>query len=151
MPVQYRTVTEFLASLTPDRQAEVHALRELVLSAHPGLIENIKWNSPNYSLSGTDLLTVNVPRKGPVRVILHRGSRIVENKTAVPDFSGDPAGLLTWHSNIRASLSMPAPADLDRNPNPNPDQSPDQALRPYLDRDHARADILKVLRAWLAT
>lgn len=110
MVVQYRTVEEFLAALTPERRAEVDSLRELVRTAHPELVESIKWNSPNYSLDETDLLTVNVPRSGPVRLILHRGTATAEDKSAAPEFDGDPTGLLTWHSNIRASLRMP-PAD----------------------------------------
>ncbi len=135
MPVQYRTITEFLAALTPERRTEVQVLRELVDSAHPGLVENIKWNSPNYSLNGADRLTVNLPRSGPVRLVLHRGSKIAENKTAAPEFSGDPTGLLTWHSNIRASLSMPAPANQD--------------LQGDVDTNRSRADVVAVLRAWL--
>lgn len=128
MAVQFSTVDEFLAALTPERRAEVDALRELVRTAHPELVESIKWNSPNFSLGDTDLLTVNVPRSGPVRLILHRGTTTAEDKSATPEFDGDPTGLLTWHSNIRASLRMP-PADAP---------------------DSARDDVVAVLRAWVA-
>ena len=127
MVVQFSTVDEFLAALTPQRRAEVDSLRELVRMAHPGLDESIKWNSPNYSLGDTDLLTVNVPKSGPVRLILHRGTATAEDKSAAPEFDGDPTGLLTWHSNIRASLRMP-PADAPDGP---------------------RDDVVAVLRAWV--
>jgi Domain of unknown function (DU1801) len=129
MPTQRGTVAEFLAALNPERRAEVEGLREIVRSAHPELVEAVKWNSPNWSLDGADLLTVNVPRSGPVRLILHRGVTTVEDKTAPSTFVGDPDGLLRWHSDIRASLSMPAPDELEG----------------------ARAGMVEVIRSWVET
>ena len=108
MPTQYASVAEFLDALSPQRRSEAEALRSIVTAAHPGLVETIKWNSPNYSLGDTDLLTMNVPRSGALRLILHRGTSHAEDKGAAPEFDSDPTGLLTWHSNIRASLRMPA-------------------------------------------
>ncbi|MEY2849234.1 MAG: hypothetical protein RI885_1901 [Actinomycetota bacterium] len=129
MPTQYSTVTEFLDALDPQRLTEVQSLREIVLSSHPRLVESIKWNSPNWSLDGVDRLTVNVPRSGPTRLILHRGTSTAENKVAAPEFTGDPGGLLTWHSDIRASLRMP-PAD---------------------NLSMSRDAMVAVLKAWLAS
>ncbi len=111
MPTRYRTVTDFLDDLTSDRRAEVDSLRALVLASHSGLVEGIKWNSPNFALDGVDRLTVNVPRSGSARLILHRGVAVAEDATAAPTFGGDPTGLLTWHSDIRASLQAPASDD----------------------------------------
>ena len=34
-------------------------------------------------------------------------------KTAAPTFTGDPDGLLHWHSNIRASLAVKDAADAE--------------------------------------
>ena len=129
MPTSHVSVKEFLSSLSPEQRTEAEALRSLVRSAHPGLTESIKWNSPNYSLDGTDLLTMNVPRSGALRLILHRGTSTAEDKAAQPEFDGDPMGLLTWHSNIRASLRMPA-SDAPQS---------------------ARDDVVAVIRAWVAT
>ncbi|NYF11158.1 hypothetical protein HDC94_002314 [Leifsonia sp. AK011] len=108
MPNQFRSIDEFLESLPPEGRREAETLRSLVTSAHPGLTESIKWNSPNYSLGDIDLLTMNVPRSGPLRLILHKGTKVAEDKAAAPQFDGDPDGLLTWHSNIRASVRMSA-------------------------------------------
>jgi hypothetical protein len=47
-----------------------------------------------------------------VRLILHFGTGRAERKGAPPTFSGDPHGLLTWHSDIRASLQMPTAGGL---------------------------------------
>jgi hypothetical protein len=133
MPAQHQTVSGFLDALDSDRRSQVDALRELVLSAHPGLVETIKWNSPSYSLYGVDRLTVNVSKTGPVRLILHHGTRVAEDKGEMPSFTGDPAGLLTWHSNIRASLNWTTADAAD---------AADAA-------DGNSADILAVLRSWL--
>ena len=79
-------------------------MRVLVLGASTDLVEIVKWNSPSYTLDGQDRLTINAAGKGPVRLILHLGVDTEENKSAPSDFTGDPDALLTWHSNIRASL-----------------------------------------------
>ena len=124
MPNAHASVDDFLSALTAERRTEAETLRSVVLSAHPDLVESIKWNAPNYSLGETDVLTMNVPRSGSMRLILHRGTKVAEDKTAAPEFDGDPGGLLTWHSNIRASLRMTA-SDADA--------------------------ILAVIRAWVAS
>ena len=59
---------------------------------------------------------------------MHFGALRAEDATAAHTFTGDPAGLLTWHSDIRASLALPANAEL-----------PAQ-----------RDAIIAVIRAWLA-
>ena len=63
MATTYRTVDEFLADQTDVRRAEIDALREIVLSTHPDLIEHIKWNSPSFVFDGEDRVTVNAHGK----------------------------------------------------------------------------------------
>jgi len=121
---QFATVEEFLAAQTPQVRPKVELLRTLVTDAEPGTVEAIKWNSPNFSLAGEDRLTVNVDGKGAVRLILHRGTGVAEHKGATTSFTGDPHALLTWHSDIRASL----------------------LVTDDLDAEAARA----IVRAWLA-
>ena len=128
MAQQFASVDEFLAAQTPERRADVESLRALVREADPGLTEVVKWNSPDYRLDGVDRLTINAVGARPVRLILHFGTRRAEDKAAAPTFSGDPDGLLTWHSDIRASLVMPPAAEL--------------ASR--------RDAIVRVIRAWLS-
>jgi hypothetical protein len=104
-------VTEYLAAQTPTVRAAVERLRAIVADAAPNAVEIIKWNSPSYTVDGEDRLTVNVDRKGLVRLILHRGTTELETKGAASTFTGDPGGLLTWHSDIRASLLADANPD----------------------------------------
>lgn len=105
MAVTHQTVDDYLAAQSPAARAEVEALRALVRDAEPRVVEIIKWNSPSYTLDGEDRLTVNVGRNDAVRLVLHRGVHEQEKKGAASTFAGDPEGLLTWHSDIRASLA----------------------------------------------
>ncbi len=109
---QFTTVADYLDAQTPEVRAKVEVLRELVIASDPTLVEIIKWNSPNFTLDGEDRLTVSVDGKGAVRLILHRGTAVAETKGSATSFAGDPSGLLTWHSDVRASL--PATEDLDK-------------------------------------
>jgi hypothetical protein len=108
MPTKHRTVADFLDAQPPEVRDRVETLRSLIVEAEPRLVENIKWNSPNFSLDGQDLLTINVGRSDEVRLVLHRGTEIAENKDAATTFTGDPGGVLTWHSDIRASMPVPS-------------------------------------------
>lgn len=128
MPERFATVDEFLAAQEPQRRSDVVTMRALVHEAEPALVEIVKWNSPNYTLDGVDRLTINAAGTGPVRLILHFGTERAEDKGAAPTFTGDPDGLLTWHSNIRASFTLPEPAKLEAQ----------------------RDAIVAVIRAWLA-
>jgi hypothetical protein len=127
MPERFATVDEFLAALEPPRRADVESMRALVREAEPALTEIVKWNSPSYQLDGVDRLTINAAGKGPVRLILHFGTERAEDRGAATTFGGDPEGLLTWHSDIRASLTLPEPAV----------------------RDAKRGAMVAVVRAWL--
>jgi hypothetical protein len=108
MVTRYSTVDEYLADLEPGRLAQVQQLRTIVLAARPGVVEHIKWNSPSYVVDGVDRATMS--GHGVLRLVLHAGVDIAEDKKARPTFDGDPDGLLEWHSNIRASIAF---ADLD--------------------------------------
>ena len=102
--MKFASVDEFLSAQTPTVRASVESLRSLVMDAEPRLVEIVKWNSPSYVLDGADRLTINVGRNGAVVLVLHRGVSEAEVAGAASSFTGDPAGLLTWHSDIRASV-----------------------------------------------
>ncbi|SDH43549.1 DUF1801 domain-containing protein [Microbacterium pygmaeum] len=127
MPAQFATVAQFLDAQPPERRAGVEWLRALVLEAEPGLVEIVKWNSPDYTLDGVDRLTILAAGRGLARLILHFGTDRAEVKSAAPTFASDPEGLLTWHSDIRASLAVP----------------------PLEQRGRSRDAIIAVIRAWL--
>ena len=107
MPTKFATVNEFLDAQPPERRDTVEWLRALVAEADPRLVEIVEWNSPDYTLDGVDRLTINAAGNGPVRLILHFGTDRAEDEDLEPTFAGDPEELLTWHSDIRASLCSP--------------------------------------------
>lgn len=125
---RYRSVEEYLAAQPAERLPVIQALRQLVLEANPAAEEHIKWNSPSFVLAGVDQATISAQGKNGVRLVLHRGATTAENPDAASAFIGDPNGLLTWHSDIRASLLVTDLADLE----------------------HKRAAAVEVVRAWLA-
>jgi hypothetical protein len=113
MATSYQTVGAFLQDQSEDRRLAINILREAVLGARPGVTEILKWNSPSFVYRGEDRVTVNASAKGPVRLILHAGVSTAEDKQAAPTFTGDPEGLLHWHSNIRASLAVTDAAEAE--------------------------------------
>ncbi|TFC01671.1 DUF1801 domain-containing protein [Cryobacterium adonitolivorans] len=125
---RHRSVREFLAAQPAERLAVIEALRRLVHEANPAVQEHIKWNSPSYVIDGVDQATISAQGKDGVRLVLHRGATTTENRDAASAFTGDPHGLLTWHSDIRASLLVTDLADLA----------------------HKRDAAVDVVRAWLA-
>ena len=125
---RYGSVEEFLAAQPTDRLPVIEELRQLVHEAEPAAREHVKWNSPSYVVSGVDQATISAQGKDGVRLVLHRGATTTENRDAASAFTGDPHDLLTWHSDIRASLLVTDLADLAAK----------------------RAAALEVVRAWLA-
>jgi hypothetical protein len=113
MVTRYRTVEDYLAAQSDDTRALVNALRALVAEASPAAREHIKWNSPSFVIEDVDQATINAQGTQGVRLVLHRGATRPENTDAATTFTGDPHGLLTWHSDIRASLPLVDLADLN--------------------------------------
>ncbi len=82
----------------------ISILRQAVLAADPAIIENEKWNSPNFVYNGVDRVTLRVHPKGGVQVIFHRGSKTRDD---VDTFTfDDPTGLLEWPAPDRGVLKV---------------------------------------------
>jgi hypothetical protein len=80
----------------------VAALRRAILAADPRVEENVKWNSPNFTVDGADRVTLRLNPKGGVQVILHRGAKKDDSAFEVDD----PTGLLEWRGHDRAILAV---------------------------------------------
>ena len=80
----------------------VDVLRRAILAADARIVENVKWNSPNFTVEDADRVTLRLNPKGGVQVIMHRGA-----KKDASDFSiDDPTGLLEWRGHDRAILAV---------------------------------------------
>lgn len=92
-------VEAFISALEPPSVRQtVEAVRRLVLAAHEGMTEHIKWNGPSFCHGGDDRITVGVDRTGAVRVVLHRGAKVKDASTFVFE---DTDGLAKWAARDR--------------------------------------------------
>lgn len=93
-----QTPDELLDALDHPLRKEIDALRAVILKAHPGLVEGVKWNAPSYSVEGEDRITFQLRAKDRILLVFHRGARAKAGKVAVDD----PEGLLEWAAPDRA-------------------------------------------------
>jgi hypothetical protein len=87
----------------------IDTVRAAVLAAHPAIVENEKWNSPNFAFDGVDRVTIRVNPKGGIQVIFHRGAKV--RADAATFRFDDPTGLLEWKTPDRGVLTIRDDAD----------------------------------------
>lgn len=97
------SVEDYLATLAPPVRSDVDALRAIVLGAHPGLTEEIKWNAPSFADDGQDRVTLGLDGKGGYRIVLHRGAKPLD--TAGFHFD-DEAKLAKWPAPDRGVIVL---------------------------------------------
>ncbi|HAN76602.1 MAG TPA: DUF1801 domain-containing protein [Bacteroidales bacterium] len=93
-------VTVFLDGLKHPFRAEIELLRNLILQANSNLIENIKWNSPNYCFENKDRITMRINPPKQIQLIFHCGAKVQElpkDKLIKENFD-----MLVWKANDRA-------------------------------------------------
>ncbi len=101
--VGVRSISEYRQALTPGQREIVDALRALVTSAKPDLIEHIKWNAPSFVCDGVDRITLGNDKVGRIRVILHRGAKPKE----ILSFTFDaPVDLVEWAASDRGVMTF---------------------------------------------
>jgi hypothetical protein len=100
-------IEQFLAAVPdPGSAAALRALCEVIVSAEPRLVGEIKWNAPSFTLEGRDVVTTGVNRDGSIRLVLHRGAAKAAPGAQRPEID-DPAGLLEWRGVDRAISTFP--------------------------------------------
>jgi hypothetical protein len=93
-------VTKFLDQQNHPLRAEIDLLRKIILDSENELVENIKWNSPNYAVNNEDRITMRIYPPKQIQLIFHRGAKKQEQPaTRIID---DKSGLLVWKENDRA-------------------------------------------------
>lgn len=93
-------VTKLVNDLKLPLTAEIHQLRADILEADAALMENIKWNSPNYAFEGNDRITMRIQPPGKIQLVFHCGAKVQQQ----PKYKliNDTSGLLLWKTNDRA-------------------------------------------------
>ena len=97
-------VTRFLIELNHPFIEEINELRTIILSSEKEIVENIKWNGPNYTFNNQDFLTMKINPPKKIQLIFHRGAK----KLNQPDnkLIQDASTLLIWKENDRAILEL---------------------------------------------
>lgn len=110
---KYKSVSDFLNDLEPEKKAQVEKLRTIILGLDMELSENIKWNAPNYVYKNIDRITFNLMNKeGKVKIVIHMGALRKENKKLEPILKNSPK-FIFWNSDIRGTISFDGMQDIE--------------------------------------
>jgi len=105
-------VSLFLDTLNHPLRSEIDSLRTIILQANSELVENIKWNGPNYSLRNEDRITMRVQPPKQIQLIFHRGAKKLEQPSE--RLIKDESYLLTWKENDRAVITFRNCSEIER-------------------------------------
>lgn len=104
-------VEAFLSRLEHPHQAEIVALREVILDADPRIAEGIKWNAPSFRTSEW-FATFHLRAREGVQVILHFGAKAGAGGGARAAIR-DPDALLQWLADDRATVRFRDRAEVE--------------------------------------
>ena len=107
-----REVNNLLDELNHPFRKEIEQLRICILTANKDLIENIKWNGPNYSFDKEDRITMRVqPPTKQAQLIFHRGAKKQEQPK--DKLLADKSKMLVWKENDRAIVTFKNLQDIE--------------------------------------
>ncbi len=98
------TVDDLMRDLDHPLKAEIAAVRDAILAAHPRVAEGVKWNAPSFRTDDY-FATINLRQRDAVLVVLHRGAKVKDDAAFAKAFP-DPAKRLTWLSPDRAVIKL---------------------------------------------
>ena len=90
------TVDAYMTALDHPHKAEVQAVREIILGAHPGITEQVKWNAPSFSYRGY-LATFSLHRSEYALLIFHDGA-ILDDQGGLLEGSYPDRRMVAFHS-----------------------------------------------------
>jgi hypothetical protein len=64
-------VITFLDKLNHPFRSEIEVLRQIILNSNSDIIENIKWNGPNYIFNNEDRITIKINPPKLIQIIFH--------------------------------------------------------------------------------
>ncbi len=103
-------VSQFLDEMNHPLRAEIDFLRNLILNANEALVENIKWNGPNYCFNQEDRITMKIQPPKNIQLIFHRGAKKLEQPEE--KLIQEKGRLLIWKENDRAIATFKNIADI---------------------------------------
>jgi uncharacterized protein YdhG (YjbR/CyaY superfamily) len=107
-----KEVTEFLNELNHPFRNEIEELRDVILASDKNLVENIKWNAPNYSFENEDRITMRIqPMTTKVQLIFHRGAKKQEQPKE--RLIANKSKMLLWKENDRVIITFKNKQDIE--------------------------------------
>lgn len=106
----------FIRSLAHPREAEIFAIRAILLAADPRIAESIKWNAPSFSTT-EHFATFHLRGKSGVQLVLHLGAK-PRPDSLVRTSIDEPAAGLEWKGPDRAVLTFTDLADVEARKEP---------------------------------
>ena len=107
-----KEVTEFLNELNHPFRNEIEELRDVILASDKNLVENIKWNAPNYSFENEDRITMRIqPMTTKVQLIFHRGAKKQEQPK--DRLIANKSKMLLWKENDRAIITFKSKQEIE--------------------------------------
>jgi hypothetical protein len=94
-------VDAFLAGLDHPLNADIAAVRKIVLGADKTIAEGVKWNSVSFRKADW-FATVNLRSKDVIQIVLHTGAKVKDRELQI----ADPDGLLLWLAKDRALATL---------------------------------------------
>ena len=105
-------VTAFLDKLNHPFRNEIEQLRICIVEANKSLVENIKWNGPNFSFDNQDRITMRVqPPTKQIQLIFHRGAK--KQKQPEGKLISNKSKMLIWKENDRAIITFKSLQDIE--------------------------------------
>jgi len=105
-------VTNLLDKLKHPFREEIEQLRNCILSANTDLMENIKWNGPNYCFDNEDRITMRVqPPTKQVQLIFHRGAK--KQAQTKDKLISNKSKMLVWKENDRVIVTFKSLQDIE--------------------------------------
>ena len=104
-------VSKFLEELNHPLRIEIDFLRNLILDSNVQIVENIKWNGPNYTVQNQDRITMKIHPPKQIQLIFHRGAKKLEQPKE--KLINDESNLLIWKENDRAFISFKNVKDIE--------------------------------------
>ncbi len=101
---QNPNVSIFLDELKHPLRAEIELLRNIILNSNSTLVENIKWNAPNYVVNGNDRVTLKINPPKNILIILHCGAKTQTQPTK--KLINHTCKALSWKDNNRAIITL---------------------------------------------
>lgn len=91
------------------RRQELERIRQIVLAAHPGLTEHVKWNAPSFCKDDDDRITLNL-HGDKLSLVFHRGAKV---KDATGFEFADPSGLIAWKAKDRGVVTFASQDEIE--------------------------------------